>query len=289
MNPEIKKLYTKEELQKKLKERITKCEWYQKTKDYRLLAAKYYEIANLYEILGSKEKKEYYYQKIVDVWNTHPEEIHVLSCAAALKKLNRPEEAFNVVLKYSKNSTVTTLANLYREVGREDEARLLFSSEAYHRLELAKAYYKFWRPHYLQDAADFFEKGGQTECALKYNQQAREAWEERKDNIPGHFYPVEKGWLYEEVGYIYERAGKCETALKYYRKAKSQYELAYSEEHLASTEAVQAEWNWDRYKTHFALQISDFELIYFRSDDPQENDYRRIRFRILNLKEQIKS
>ena len=287
MNPLIKKLYTKGELQKKLKERITKCEWYQRTKDYRLLAAKYYEIASLYEILGSKKKREYYYQKIVDAWNAHPEEIHVLSCVAALKKLNRPEEALQIVLNHSKNSTAITLANLYRELGRENEARLLFSSEAYHRLELAKAYYNLWRPHYLQDAADFWEKIGQTECAYKYNQQALDAWEERKDNIPEHFYPVEKAWLYEEVGYIYEKAGKFEIALEYYKKAKAQYELAYSEKHLASTETVQAEWNWDCYKIHFAIQIPDFELIYFRSDDPKENDYRRIKFRILNLKEQI--
>jgi len=86
---------------------------------------------------------------------------------------------------------------------------------------------------------------------------------------------------------IYEKAGEFDTALEYYKRAEVKYEQAYTED-ITSTEVNQVDGDWDDYWGFFVNQIPDFRLIYFRSDGPEENDYRRIKYRILNLKEQMK-
>ena len=81
------------------------------------------------------------------------------------------------------------------------------------------------------------EKDETPEKAHLLNQRAVEAWEKNDTDYD----PLEKAWLYEEVGYIYERAGKLETAMKYYQKAKSKYERAYTKKYLDSTESNQVD------------------------------------------------
>ena len=103
-----------------------------------------------------------------------------------------------------------------------------------------------------------------------------------KDNIERSLHPIEEAWLYEEVGYIYEKAGNLRTALEYYREAESKYKQAYIED-ADSTEANQLDGDWDDYWGFFVHQIPDFRLIYFCLDGSEENDYRRIKCRILSL------
>ncbi|MBU7017769.1 MAG: hypothetical protein HXS44_09680 [Theionarchaea archaeon] len=163
---------------------------------------------------------------------------------------------------------------------------MLYAGLATFSAKLSRAYHSFWRPHYLQKAADLWEKAELPEMAHRYGKEAVEAWEKIKENIEKDLEPIEEAWLYEEVGYIYEKAGRFKTALEYYEKAKSKYEEAYKDPHAVFTYQVDGDWN--DYWGFFAQQISDFRLIYFLPDGPEENDYRRIKYRILNLKDQMK-
>ena len=57
------------------------------------MASACYDIGCLYELLGEEEKSRYYYQKIVDEWNAHPEDVPYYICVSALKALEKPKEA----------------------------------------------------------------------------------------------------------------------------------------------------------------------------------------------------
>jgi tetratricopeptide (TPR) repeat protein len=277
-------LYTQKELKCKVDEYIERYEQVRSSKDYQSMASRCYDIGRLFELLKDKEKSGYYYQKVVDDWNSYPDKIPYYLCVNALKALNKPEEAFKIVLAHAKSWDLKDLARFYEELGRVEEARLLYSGLATHALMLSR-FCSFWQPHYLQQAADLREKAQDFEMVQLYNQRAVDAWEKMKDTIERPLVPIEEAWLFEEMGYIYEKAEKLETAMEYYNKAKSKYELAYIED-LTSTGAHQVDGDWDYYLRFFAKQIPDFRLIFFRLDGPEENDYRRIRFRILNLKEQ---
>ncbi len=286
-NPIVKKLYMQEELKHKIEQHITELRRSQTEKDFRSIASVCYDIGCLYEILGEEEKSRYYYQKIVDEWNAHPGEVPYYICVNALEALNRPEEALQIILTHPRNWDPRTLAHFYEKLRRKEEAALIYAGLSYYSYKLSEAYYHFWRPHYLQEGVDLCEKAGLSERARIYNKRAIEAWEEMKDNIGRSLHSIEEAWLYEEVGYIYEKAGKFEPALEYYKRSEARYEQAYTED-VASTKANQIDGDWDDYWGFFVEQIPDFRLIYFRSDGPEENDYRRIRYRILNLKEQVK-
>ena len=285
-NPILEKLYTQEELQKKVEEYITKYEQFQTKKDYRSLASKCYDIGRLFELLEDKEKSNYYYEKIVDEWNAHPKKVPYHLCVNALKALERPKEAFEMVLTHAKSWDLRGLAGFYEELGRMKEARLLYAGMATYSFTLSNAY-SFWRPHYLREAADLREKAHHFEIAQIYSQRAIEVWEKVRDNIKKSLHLIEGAWLYEEIGYIYEKAGDLEKAKNYYEKAKSGYEEAYIED-PTSVFTHQIDGDWDYYLGFFAKQIPDFRLIFFRSDGPEENDYRRIKYRILNLEAQMK-
>ncbi len=285
-NPILEKLYTQEELQSKVCEYITKYEQFQKKKDYRSLASSCYDIGRLFELLKDKEKSNYYYEKIVDEWNAHPEKIPYHICVSALEALERPEEAFKIVLTHARSWDLGGLASFYEELGRIKEARLLYAGMAAYSFALSNAY-SFWRPHYLREAADLREKAQHFEIVQIYSQEAIKAWGEVENNVKKSLHPIEEAWLYEEVGYIYEKAKSLEKARNYYERAKSRYEEAYIKD-PASVFTHQIDGDWDDYLGFFAKQIPDFRLIFFRSDGPEENDYRRIKYRILNLEEQMK-
>ena len=286
MNPIIKKLYTQEELEGKIVEYNEKYEKYKGKNDYELMASRCYDIGCLFELLGEKEKSDYYYQKIVHDWHAYPDKIPYYICVNALKALKRPEEAFEMILTHAKSWDLIALARLYEEVGRVKEALLLYSGLATNRLMISR-FCSFLQPHYLQEAADLREKAHDFEMSHIYNQRAIETWGEMEGNIEKPLVPIEEAWLYEEVGYIYERAGEYKTALKYYNRAESTYEIAYTED-LTSTGAHQIDGDWDYYFRFFAKQIPDFRLLYFHSDSLEENDYRRMKYRILNVREYIK-
>lgn len=284
-SPIFRRIYTQKELWCKIDRHRERYEQFQTKNDFRSTPSVCYDIGRLYELLGEEEKSKYYYQEIVDGWNAHPDDISYSICVSALKALEKPKEAFEIVLAYASNWDLWDLASFYEKLGRPNEAHLLYAGLAVYSGKLSRAYYPFWRPHYLQEAADLWEKAESPEMAHRYRKDAIEAWEKLKDDIEKNLELIEEAWLYEEVGYIYEKDGKFKTALEYYEKAKSKYEEAYAEDPDAVI-TQQIDGDWDYYLGFFAKQIPDFRLIFFRSDGPEENDYRRIKYRILNLQEQ---
>jgi tetratricopeptide (TPR) repeat protein len=287
ITPLFKRLYTQEELQSKVVRYQAEYEQLQDKKDFRSMASACYDIGCLYELLNEEEKSRYYYQKVVDGWNAHPDDIPYYMCVHALKALKKSREAFEIVLAYAPHWDLRDLASFYEKLGRPKEAHLLYAGLATFSAKLSRAYHVFWRPHYFQKAADLWEKAELSEMAHRYSKEAVKAWEKMKDTIEKDLELIEEAWLYEEVGYIYEKAGRFKTALEYYEKAKSKYEEAYTEDPDAVF-TYQVDGDWDDYWGFFAQQISDFRLIYFLPDGPEENDYRRIKYRILNLKGQMK-
>ena len=286
-NSVIMKLYTPEEIQKKINEHMNKYEDSRIKNDYKSMISTCYDIACLYELLNDKEKSGYYYQKVIDEWNAHPDKFAESVYINTLKKLHLPKEALKVVLKNPRKWGIETLALLYEELGNHGEALLLYAGMATCSYKIARVHHPFWRPHYFQEAADLRERAQHTEIVSIYNQQAVKAWEKVKDNIGDHLELIEKAWLLEEVGYIYEKAEKFETAMEYYEKSKALYEQAYDEDPTAvSTHHIDGDW--DEYWGFFIHQIPDFRFVHFHLDGPEENDYRRMKYRILNLKEQMK-
>jgi tetratricopeptide (TPR) repeat protein len=286
MNPIIKNLYTREELQQKISEHLQNYKKYKSKNYYYLIAFLYSDIAHFYWLLGDEKKRDVYYEKIIDMWHDHPGRLVGLECVSALSVLQRPEEALQIVLSDPKGWGVETLAQLYEELDRKAEAIVIYSSLATYSSKFSEAYYPFWQPHYLQEASDIWARIDSPDHALKYNQKAVAAWEHLKDNIQRSLSLIEEAWLYEEVGYIYEKTGKFETAMDYYQKAQSKYEKAHTEEpHIVGAHQIDGDWN--RYFKFFIRQIPDFGFIHFRYEHPENNDYRRIKYRILNLEEQM--
>jgi tetratricopeptide (TPR) repeat protein len=287
-NPIVKKLYTKQELEHKVKQHNKKLEKFQIQNDYRSIASEYYNIGRLFELLKDKEKSEYYYQQVVNEWNMHPDDVFDSLCVSALRALKKPEKALEVVLSHAKGWHPEILAHLYEEIDRKEEAQIIYTGVSYYSYQLSEIRYFFWRPHYLQKASDFREKVHDLKISQIYNQRAIEAWEKMKENFDKPLELIEEAWLYEEVGYIYEKAKEFERAMDYYKKAQSKYKKAYDEDPEAVVDH-HIDGDWDEYFGFFAQQIPDFRLIHFRSDGPEENDQRRIKYRILNLEEQMKT
>ena len=287
MNPVIEELYAREEIQDRINKYMKKYKEYKRKNDYSSMISECNNIAIFLEILGNNEKSKYYYQKIADECHAHLREVPHHSCISALEVLQRPEEALKIVLSNPRMWNIETLAHLYEKVDRKAEAIVLYSGLANHSLELSEAYYPFWRPYYLQDTANLREKAQDPIKVRIYNKKAVEAWAKIESNIDKPLESIEEAWLYEEVGHIYEKAERLETAMKYYERAKSKYEQAHTEDPTAVA-AHHFDGDWNDYFGFFVHQIPDFRLIYFRSDSMEENDYRRIKYRILNLEELMK-
>ncbi len=291
MNPIIKKLYTREELEGKIERYMKEYEKHENKNEYKYMASTCSEIACIHEILEDKEKSNYYYEKIVEIQNAHPDEFVDLECISALRRLQRSEEALKMVLSDPKSWGVETLAHLYEDVGRKEESIIIYSGLAHCAYELHRVCSPFWKPHYLREAADLHEKAQNYDRVSEYTKAAVEEWEKNKDTIDNSLYVIEEAWLNEEVGYIYEKAGQLDVAMEHYQKAKSRYELAYTEEHVSSTEVRYVEffsdW-WSKYYDFFIRQIPDFRLIHFKYESDMANDRRRITYRILNLEEKMK-
>jgi len=143
-----------------------------------------------------------FYQKIVDEWSANPEEVPYHTCVNALEALGRPEEALQTILKHPRNWNPRILARFYEELGRKEEAILIYAGLSYYSYKLSEAYYPFWQPHYLQEGADLCEKAGLYERLRIYKRRAIEAWEKMKGNIGRSLHFIEEAWLFEEVGYI---------------------------------------------------------------------------------------
>ncbi len=184
------------------------------------------------------------------------------------------------------NHTKLEIAKYYERAGKHDVARKLFAEVA---IEQSKKINEceFFKPHVLQKVSDLWSKAQDAEKACTYNERAVEAWE-KSDAFERSLYLVEEAWLYEEVGYIYEKAGNFEMAMHYYQKAKPTYEQTYTEDPTA-TGAHQVDGDWDFYREYFYVQFLGIRMFKLRVEHPMKYDVRRIRYRILNLEEQIKT
>lgn len=287
-NSIIKKLHTRKELEDKISEHKQKYEEYKNKNEYSSMISECNDTARFFELLEDRIKSEYYYRKIVDEWHAHLRGVPNYLCINALEMLGRSEEALDIVLSNPRMWDIETLARLYEGIGRKGEAIVLYSGLARCSIKLCNVCSPFWFPHYLQDAADLYERAQDSETAHIHNGKSVGKWGEIKDNIQESFYSIEKAWLYEEIGYIHEGAGIFETAIEYYQKAESKYEKAHKKESTAVA-AHHIDGDWNKYFRFFTHQIPDFRLIHFRSDGPEENDYRRIKYRILSLEEQMKN
>jgi hypothetical protein len=131
MNPIIKKLYTREETKRKIVEYDEKYEEYKGKNDYELIAFICDDIARFFEILEDKKRSDYYLQKIVGIWHDHPGKFVDWKCVGALRLLQRPEEALQIVLSNPRMWGAETLAHLYEEIDRKEEAIIIYSGLAY--------------------------------------------------------------------------------------------------------------------------------------------------------------
>ncbi|MBU7041093.1 MAG: hypothetical protein HXS45_09790 [Theionarchaea archaeon] len=288
MNPVVRKLYSEEELQKKIIEYTRNHDGFKAREFYQGIISVTYTLALVYEILGDERSSRCLLERAIDEWNTDPRH-HVHSIYLnALRKLGRPEKALEEVLKNPRGWGIETLAINYRMMGRKNEAMLLYSGLAVHNFELSEAYASFWRPHYLQKASNLWEKAECEEWANSYNMRALQAWSEVKDTIDRKLRTIEEAWLHEEVAYIYERAQRLDEALRYYRKAQAEYETAHKKEPV-SVQANYCDGDGDRYYDFFSWQIPDLPYIHLFHDCYEENDLRRMRYRILNLEQKTKS
>ncbi len=279
-----KKFFAEQELREYLEEALKSLQAKLDRKDYSIAVFYSFDAAYLYELLGDRRKAEHYYQITLDYLN-HSKYQWLGIRIECLHALGRDREALETALNdplYSKLS----LAELYRKVGKCEISRQLFAELAIEKSEEV-VWDMFFKPHFLQETSDLWSKACNIEKAREYNWQAVEAWEKIKDTLEGPRELVEEAWLYEEVGYIYEKAQKFETALKYYEKAKSKYEDAYTED----PDAVfthQVDGDWDYYSGFFYVQFLGQRTFRLRVEHPMKYDYRRIKYRILNLEDQMK-
>jgi tetratricopeptide (TPR) repeat protein len=288
MNLLIRKLYTEEELQGEIQKCKEKHEHSETKKYYQGMISATYALALMYEILGEEEKSRHFLEKVVDEWNTYQDRCSEYKYLSALMKLGRPEKALDGIVKNPRHWSIGALAHAYQEAGRKNEAILLYSGLAVHARELSEIHSPPWRSHYLQKASDLWEKAENQQLMHLYNQTALEAWDKEKDRIDKDLYTIEKAWLCEEVGYIHEKALTFQPALDYYQKAKAQYEKSYTEE-VGSAETNYSDGDGDDYLGFFSLQISDWPYIDLPLDNFEENDLRRIKYRILNIEGKMRT
>ncbi len=281
----IRKSFTEKELKENLKEAHERLLKNLDSGKYLMAAFYSFDLARIYDILENKKKSiEYYRSALEYLGNTDFRSMTItLECLLALGK---PEEALKSALD-SNTCRRPEIAVLYEKLGEEETARQIFAELAVEQVEKANEN-EFFKPHFLQAASDLWARAHNTDKAYTYNQEALNTWEKMKDKVERALYPVEEAWLYEEVGYIHEKAGNFETAIKYYKEAKAKYELAYTEDPV-STGAHQVDGDWDYYKTYFFyFQFLGSPMFKLRVEHPMRYDYRRIRFRILNLEAQMK-
>lgn len=133
-NSVAKRLITPEETLSKIDEHMKEYEESRIRNDYRSMISVSYDIACLYELSEDREKSDYYYQKVVDEWIAHPDKFAESTYISALERLHMSKEALNVILTSPRKWGIETLARLYDELGRHEEALLLHAGMAIYDL-----------------------------------------------------------------------------------------------------------------------------------------------------------
>lgn len=156
MNPLIRKLYTKDELQ----EKIQKCEKKHRDSEareyYQGMITATYTLALIYGILENDKRSRHYLETVVSEWDQHQDRFAESRYIIALMKLGRSEKALDGIIRNLGHWAIETLAYAYKEAGRKNESTLLYSGLAMHAFELSETRSSFWRPHYLQEASDLW-------------------------------------------------------------------------------------------------------------------------------------
>jgi tetratricopeptide (TPR) repeat protein len=282
----LKKLFAEQELREYLEEALKSLQEKLDRKDYSIAVFYSFDAAYIYELQGDMRNAEHYYRITLDYLN-HSKYQWLGIRIECLRALGRHQEALETALN-DPGHVKLGVAALYEDVGNQSIAQNLYTKLAIEQSKKADEVKGFFQPHHLQEASDLWDKARNRNKTLTYNQKAVEAWEKMKDTLQKPMELVEEAWLYEEVGYIYEKAGKFETALKYYEKAKSKYEDAYTED-PESVIDYQLDGDWDFYKEYFFyVQFLGQRMFRLRVEHPMKYDYRRMRYRILNLKGQMK-
>ena len=282
----IRKSFKDEELKENLKEAHERLLKNLDSGKYLMAAFYSFDLARIYNILENRKKSiEYYRSALEYLGNTDFQSMTItLECLLALGK---PKEALRAAIE-SNTCRRPELAVLYEKLGEEETARRIFAELAVEQVEKANRS-AFFKPHFLQYVSDLWARAQNPKKARKYNEQAIETWEKMKDNVERPLHTVEEAWLFEEVGYIYEKTGKFETAIEYYEKAKQMYELAYREDPPA-VYTHQIDGDWDYYKEiFFYLQLLGTRMFKLRVENPMKYDFRRIKYRMLKLEEQVKT
>ena len=278
----IRRLYTRKELNTLAKKATEAVEENLNSGNYRMTAIYTYDLAQIYELLGDEKKAENHYESAI-AYLSHAHAQPILIKLGSLCALGRVHEALKAELGDDFPSEFW-LAFLHEKAGNHDTAKQLYTELALSKsktLEMVTFFY----PHSFQEASDLWMRAQNMEKAHTYNKRAVEEWEKIKDTIV-RLYPIEEAWLYEEIGYIYEKAHKFETAMEYYKKSESKYKLAYTKRHWNSTSANQVDGDWDRrYREYFFKQLFPENRFIDLTIDTGNHDFRRIKYRILNLEE----
>lgn len=281
----LRMLFTQEELKEYLRKTYKELQEESHNGDYVMSSYYSLDLARIYEIMGFTKKSNKYYESALEYLDyTGFQSLTIrFECLLAL---GRPEEALEIA-QNSNRCRRPKLASLYEENGKFEVAQRLYTELAEEKSKEINENY-FFRPHLLQEVSDLWNRARNTREASIYNLKAEKEWEDMKDNIQSPLKPIEKAWLYEEVGYIYEKASQFGTAMEYYKKAEFMYEKGYTED-PDGTLINQVDGDWDYYKEHFFyLQFLGFPMYKLRVEHMMKYDHRRIRYRILNLKEKMK-
>ncbi|MBU7043241.1 MAG: hypothetical protein HXS47_06580 [Theionarchaea archaeon] len=278
----IQKLFTESELEDIIKRASHRCHSELAERQFRMAAFYNLDVAHAHDLLDDISTAHQNYELTIQYLNQDQHQpIWIrLEC---LYRLGKTKEALEAGIK--EGCTELAVASLHENAGLYSEAQKLYKT-------IAQTY--TWKPEYtrdhlfplfLQHHSDLWAKAQNMEKTLYYNEKAHEKWEKIKDNLPENLVPIEKGWLYEEIGHIYERAHSYNEAMAYYEKALEYYLLANTEEYLPSSDTNIDDGDWEDYAIEFLFQLPEIKIIKIFIDRFVLYNPRRVKYRILNLKE----
>ena len=283
----IQSLFTEPELRDIIKRASHMCHSELEEHQFRLAAFFNLDVAHAYDLLDDIPTAHQNYELTIQYLNQaqfQPIWIR-LEC---LYRLGKNEEALEAGIK--EGCTESRIALLHENAGLYSEAQKLYETIAQTYTWKSEYTRDHLFPLFLQHHSDLWAKAQNMEKTQFYNEKACEKWEKIKDNLPENLVPIEKGWLFEEIGHIYESAHSCNQALEYYEKAHENYLLANTEEYLPSSETNYVDGDGEDYIINFLFQLlPEINLIYYFVDFFMKDTLRRIKYRILNIKEKIKS
>ena len=281
----IQKLFTESELKDIIKRASYRCHSELAERQFRMAAFYNLDVAHAYDLLDDIPTAHQNYELTIQYLNQaqfQPIWIR-LEC---LYRLGKNEEALEAGIK--EGCTESRIALLHENAGLYSEAQKLYETIAQTYTWKSEYTRDHLFPLFLQHHSDLWAKAQNMEKTQFYNEKACEKWEKIKDNLPENLVPIEKGWLFEEIGHIYESAHSCNQALEYYEKAHENYLLGNTEEYLPSSDTNIVDGDWEDYAIEFLFQLPEIKMIYYSVNSYMEDNLRRIKYRILNFKEKIK-